>query len=233
MSSARVARSEPLGHRLQQQVADRVAEAVVDVLEAIQVEEEDGAVPVGAPGVRDGHRGPVLEEGAVGEPGELVVVGAVLELGAALHQAHQVGDDEQREGRREGDRRAGRTSARADRSRGWRARARRRSRRARSRWTGAGQRERTTVSAACVRAGMQGRGPEEPEGDDAGGGERPRVDRAHRSARPAAGSHRRRARGPTPSASSQAAGPGSGAEVQRLEGQAHDDEVEQDRARAA
>ena len=60
--------AEPLGHRLQEQVADGVAEAVVDVLEAVEVEEEDGAVPVGAPGVRDGHRGAVLESVRLASP---------------------------------------------------------------------------------------------------------------------------------------------------------------------
>ena len=39
---------EPLGNRRQQQVADRVAERVVDVLEAVEIEEQHGDLAVAA-----------------------------------------------------------------------------------------------------------------------------------------------------------------------------------------
>ena len=69
--------------RDQQLVADLVAEAVVDVLEVVEVEQEHDGAAVG-PGDRGLHL--LREQLAVGEPGERVVVGAVLEPGAVLGQ---------------------------------------------------------------------------------------------------------------------------------------------------
>ena len=58
----------------QELVAGHVAEAVVDDLEAVEVEEEDGEVIVRAPlGARDGLVEPVGEQGAVGQAGQGVV----------------------------------------------------------------------------------------------------------------------------------------------------------------
>ena len=59
----------------------RVAEAVVDVLEAVEVEEEDGEVVAGVPlGPLDGEPQVVREEGAVREARQRVVEGGVAEV---------------------------------------------------------------------------------------------------------------------------------------------------------
>ncbi len=76
-------RLQPAGHPGQHPVADGVAQAVVHLLEMVQVQEEDAqpaTVPLG-PG--QGLSQPVLEELPVREAGELVVQGAPLQL--ALH----------------------------------------------------------------------------------------------------------------------------------------------------
>ncbi len=56
-------------------------QAVVDHLEAVQVQEQDGHLPVPAPGHVQGVGDAVLQQGAVGQAGEQVVVGDVLQLG--------------------------------------------------------------------------------------------------------------------------------------------------------
>nr|BFE72236.1 hypothetical protein GCM10020092_055370 [Actinoplanes digitatis] len=56
-----------------------MAEAVVDLLEAVQVEDEDGHV-VGAAAAVDGLDQAFAEQGAAGQAGEAVVVGLVHEL---------------------------------------------------------------------------------------------------------------------------------------------------------
>ena len=71
---------DPLGHLAQQLVADRVAERVVDDLEAVEVEEEDGQPLVVAVGLRHGERQAVVEEEAVGQVRQRVVEGEVLDL---------------------------------------------------------------------------------------------------------------------------------------------------------
>ena len=75
------------GDGLQQLVADRVAERVVDRLEVVEVQEEDRVV---APARGEQLAEPVEEERAVGQPGQRVVEGLVLE--AALQLA-QLGDE--------------------------------------------------------------------------------------------------------------------------------------------
>ena len=86
--SPRLERAEQAaGDRLQQLVADRVPERVVDRLEVVEVEEEDGVV---APARGEQLAEPVEEERAVGQAGERVVEGLVLE--AALELA-QLGDE--------------------------------------------------------------------------------------------------------------------------------------------
>jgi hypothetical protein len=57
-----------------------VAEAVVDLLEPVQVEEEDGHRPGLAFGPPQGVVDPVLEQGPVGQAGQRVVEGLVGEL---------------------------------------------------------------------------------------------------------------------------------------------------------
>ncbi len=57
---------QALGDALEQQVADRMAEAVVDMLETVEVEEQYRALAVGY--LRAGERGlqAVLEQGTIG-----------------------------------------------------------------------------------------------------------------------------------------------------------------------
>ena len=79
------AAGETLGHDRQQAVAGDVAEAIVDRLEAVQVEDHDRDQALVAP--RPGERAlqPVLKQRAVGQPGQLVVLGQPAELiGVAL-----------------------------------------------------------------------------------------------------------------------------------------------------
>ena len=69
------------GHRLQQAVAHRVAQRIVDELEIIQVDEHNpDRVGVAR---RKGDRlvEPVVEQGAVGQERERVMVGLVFQLG--------------------------------------------------------------------------------------------------------------------------------------------------------
>ena len=77
---ARRLRPQPLREALQQLVAVAVAHRLVDHLEAVEVEEEDGEPlppPLGA-----GQRRPQMPEqqAAVGQVGQRVVVGQVLDL---------------------------------------------------------------------------------------------------------------------------------------------------------
>ena len=67
-------------HRLQELVAGVVAERVVDVLEAIEVEEQHGRLQTAALRQRDGLGEVLLQEHAVGQPGERVVVGEPPDL---------------------------------------------------------------------------------------------------------------------------------------------------------
>ncbi len=72
--------AQALADRAEERVAGAVAQAVVDGLEVVDVDEEDGEAVVapGEPGQRE--RQPVLEERAVGEPRQTVVEGLVAEL---------------------------------------------------------------------------------------------------------------------------------------------------------
>ena len=74
------ARLQPLRHRLQQPVAQAVAERVVDDLEAVEVQEEHAQPLLLAVGLRDGDVQAVVEEQPVGQTGEDVVVGEALDL---------------------------------------------------------------------------------------------------------------------------------------------------------
>src|SRR5207244_10910105 len=83
-TSSRVAVSqralEALGHRDQDLVAGRVAQAVVDDLEVVEVEEEDGGQASPPLQAAQGQAEPVEEEGPVRQTGEGVVQGLVDEL---------------------------------------------------------------------------------------------------------------------------------------------------------
>ena len=64
-------------NRLQQQVADRMPEGVVDVLEAIQVQKQHGAPLAVATGQRNRAGDPVAEQHAVRQVGQKIVLGEV------------------------------------------------------------------------------------------------------------------------------------------------------------
>ena len=65
--------AQPMGHTLEEPVAHLVAEAVVDELEAVEVEEHERHAVVLALGPAQRQLQAVHEQHAVGEPGELVV----------------------------------------------------------------------------------------------------------------------------------------------------------------
>ena len=73
--------AEPVGDDAQELVAGRVAVAVVHELEVVEVDEEDGDRLLAAPGARDRLLEVLLEEEAVGQVGERVVIGEVGEPG--------------------------------------------------------------------------------------------------------------------------------------------------------
>jgi hypothetical protein len=87
---------EPSRRRDEQGVAGCMTESVVDGLEAVEVDEQDARARPPASRSRDGLLEPVVEQGAVGEPGELVVEGAVRELlGELLLLGHVAGVPDQ------------------------------------------------------------------------------------------------------------------------------------------
>ena len=78
---------QPSRHRGEQGVAGGVTEALVDRLEAVDVEEQGGHQRRALTDAGDGPLGPVQEQGAVGQPGDLVdqrPVGQVALVGPAL-----------------------------------------------------------------------------------------------------------------------------------------------------
>jgi hypothetical protein len=76
--------AQPLGHLDEQRVAHRVTEAVVDGLEAVEVEHKYRGYR-GAPiHLRQGLADAVGEHGAVGQAGQWVVQGEVLELATGV-----------------------------------------------------------------------------------------------------------------------------------------------------
>ena len=83
---------EALGDAFEQQVADRVSEAVVDVFEAVQVQKQHGAQASGLFAVQQGGLQAVFEQGAVGQAGEGVVVGLVVQACLSVLEAGDVGE---------------------------------------------------------------------------------------------------------------------------------------------
>src|SRR5207248_159458 len=84
-SSDRVGRPQatfkPPRERDQQVVADTVTEAVVDVLEAVEINEEDGEQVVGAAArVLDGEAEVVEQERAIRQPRQRIVKGRMAEV---------------------------------------------------------------------------------------------------------------------------------------------------------
>ncbi len=77
----------------EQQVADGVAQAVIDVLEAIQIEEQDCAEAAGLFAVQQGGLKPALEQYSVGQAGERVMMGLIVEARLGVFEAGNVGED--------------------------------------------------------------------------------------------------------------------------------------------
>src|SRR5579859_2942762 len=69
------AAAEDLGNSLQKQISHVVTHGVIDLLEAVQVENQESRLGSGTPGPFQSDGQPVLEEPAVGQPGEDVVKG--------------------------------------------------------------------------------------------------------------------------------------------------------------
>ena len=92
--AAQDARRRPIADLVQKLVADRVAEGIVDGLEVVEVEIEDGK-PLLATQVRQAVLDLLVKQQAVGEPGQSVVPGHVrdLRLGPASLRDVLVGDD--------------------------------------------------------------------------------------------------------------------------------------------
>ena len=80
---------ESAGGLHQQFVAGLVADGVVDRLEAVEVDEEHGRAAVAAAAAGQGLPDPLGEQRAVGQVGERVVRGVVLQLRL---QPHPFGD---------------------------------------------------------------------------------------------------------------------------------------------
>ena len=67
--------AQPLGHLAEQQVAELVAEGVVDHLEAVEVENQQRDPGAGGRAAVEGVGDQPQEQAAVGQPGQVVVVG--------------------------------------------------------------------------------------------------------------------------------------------------------------
>ena len=90
---------QPGGNLLQDLVARAVAERVVDLLEAVQVEEHEADQRAAATGTRHGQMQPVEEQAAVGQPGQHVVLGELRQpllgfpaLRFLVHRVERKGD---------------------------------------------------------------------------------------------------------------------------------------------
>ncbi len=81
-------RDEAAGHVPEQLVARVVAERVVDLLEVVQVEEEEGQGGTDARGDAQGLLQAVAEQGAIGQVGQRVVQGLVAQRVGLLARGH-------------------------------------------------------------------------------------------------------------------------------------------------
>ena len=68
------------GNFPEEQVADRVTERIVDDLETIEIEEQDRDLFLVTPGCGERAAQAIIEQAAVGQAGERIVVGQVLDL---------------------------------------------------------------------------------------------------------------------------------------------------------
>src|SRR5690606_35609300 len=72
--------AQTFSDQLEQLVAGAVAEAVIDDLESIQVDEHHGKGLLAMAGKSDGQLQPIPKQVAIGQAGQTVVVGLVLQL---------------------------------------------------------------------------------------------------------------------------------------------------------
>ena len=86
-------RRQALGHLLEHLVAGAVAEAFVDVLEQIQVQQQHAAPRRALGAALQGVLHALVEQQAVGQPGQRVVVGQVVQLLLGLLHGADVGED--------------------------------------------------------------------------------------------------------------------------------------------
>ena len=80
LSLSRMATARRGGDGLQELVADRVTEGVVDVLEAVEIDEQGGHRHIGAAGPGQHLFGAVEDQCAVGQTGQRVVHGLEADL---------------------------------------------------------------------------------------------------------------------------------------------------------
>ena len=78
------------GNAFEQQVADRMTKAVIDVFEAIQIEEKHGALTAVFLLIVECGEQSAFEQCAVGQPGQRIVVRLVVELGLGMLEAGDV-----------------------------------------------------------------------------------------------------------------------------------------------
>ncbi len=90
----RQAQAQPLADELEQLVALAVAETLVDVLEVIQVEQQQGAAgPVAATGLLGCLLETLAEQQAIGQRGQGVVIGEEVDLALGIVDRADVGED--------------------------------------------------------------------------------------------------------------------------------------------
>ena len=112
-SSSRTRVGEPLRHRADQFVADRMAERVVDVLEVVEVDVEHGRRRAALAHVRDHRLQPLAEEDAVGQAAQRIVQRKVAQprlaggdgRGGAAHVAEHERGEQREAGERDRDER--------------------------------------------------------------------------------------------------------------------------------
>lgn len=78
---------QPLGDALEQQVPDRVSKAVIDVLETVQIKKQHCADALRFGAVSKGCLQAVLEQCAVRQTGQWVVVRLIVELRLSVFKA--------------------------------------------------------------------------------------------------------------------------------------------------
>ena len=72
--------SQPRRDRLQELVADAMAEGVVDVLESVEIDEQDGNRHLASAGSGKHLLGPVEDQGSVRQPGQRVMDRLITDL---------------------------------------------------------------------------------------------------------------------------------------------------------